>query len=160
DFIDIDIERDTPLFIDPYFIGKKKDVWSTDVTLTIRSFFQRIIDLIIDEQEDEARELFNHLHETNDTCLGLSLGRPDGNGVGDGDANAIFDNLLESRAVETGLIQDIEDSILFVDNFGKDKLSDMTTNIIAGHLLSYTQEQCDLHGIPLTQGISSKYYWS
>ena len=160
DFVDIDTNEDLPLFLDPFFLGKKQDNWSIDATLTLRSFFQRVIDLIRNGNENNAKELFEHLHEPNSTCLGMSVGNPRGRGVGNQDTDKIYDNLLRSRAIQTGLIQDIEDNILFVDNFGKDKLSDMTTNIITSHLITYTQNQCKLHNIPLTTGISSDYFWN
>lgn len=160
DFVDIDFTTDTPLFLDPFFLSKKADNWSTQATLTLRSFFQRVIDLIRAGNEIEAKELFDHLHEPNTTCLGLSRGNPQGKGVGAGDTDKIYESLLRSRAIQTGLIQDIEDNILFVDNFGKDKLSDMTTNIITKHLITYTQNQCRLHNIPLSQGVTSGFFWN
>lgn len=160
DFVDIDISKDTPLFLDPFFLGKRKDRWSIEATLTIRSFFQKLIDLIRSDRIPEAKLLFDYLHEENSTCLGMSTGRPEGRGVGDMDASKIFEKLLESRAIQTGLIQDIEDNILFVDNFGKDKLSDMTTNIIKAHLIEYTVAQCELHNIPLTDNVPSGHFWS
>ena len=160
DFVDIDTNEDLPLFLDPFFLGKKQDNWSVDATLTLRSFFQRVIDLIRNGEENQAKELFEHLHEPNSTCLGMSLGNPRGRGVGNQDTDKIYDSLLRSRAIQTGLIQDIEDNILFVDNFGKDKLSDMTTNILTSHLIKYTQNQCNLHNIALTSGISSDYFWN
>ena len=160
DFVNIDTNKDTPLFLDPFFLGKRKDNWSSEATLTLRSFFQRLIDLIRDGDDRNARLLFEYLHEPNSTCLGMSEAEPEGNGVGNEDALKIYDNLLESRAVQTGLIQDIEDNILFVDNFGKDKLSDMTTNIIKKHLIEYTQRQCALHEIPLNNNVPSGFYWS
>ena len=126
----------------------------------MRSFFQRVIDLIRAGNENEAKELFDHLHEPNTTCLGLSRGNPQGKGVGAGDTDKIYDSLLRSRAIQTGLIQDIEDNILFVENFGKDKLSDMTTNIITKHLIEYTQNQCKLHNIPLSAGVNSGFFWN
>jgi hypothetical protein len=160
DFVDIDTNEDLPLFLDPFFLGKKQDNWSIDSTLTLRSFFQRVIDLIRSGNEDGAKELFDHLHEPNSTCLGMSIGNPRGRGVGNQDTDKIYDSLLKSRAIQTGLIQDIEDNILFVDNFGKDKLSDMTTNIITNHLIIYTQNQCKLHNIPLLPSVSSGYFWN
>ena len=160
DFVDIDPTCDIPLFLDPFFLSKKQDIWSYQATLTIRSFFQQLIDLIRNGNEAEAKELFDHLHEPNSTCLGTSVGTPQGRGVGNKDTDKIYENLIKSRAIQTGLIQDIEDNILFVDNFGKDKLSDMTTNIITKHLIQYTQNQCELHNIPLTSGIASGYFWN
>jgi hypothetical protein len=160
DFIDIDTKTDIPLFLDPFFLSIKKDNWSIEATLTLRSFFQQLVDLLRDNNLEEAKVLFQNLHEPNSTCLGMSKGDPSGNGVGEGDTVNIYESLLESKAIQTGLIQDIEDNILFVDNFGKDKLSDMTTNIIKKHLIDYTQSQCNLHEIPITQGVPSGYYWS
>ncbi|AZI26333.1 hypothetical protein EA772_13640 [Pedobacter sp. G11] len=160
DFVDITPSSDTPLFIDPFFLGKKQDNWSIEATLTLRSFFQKVIDLIRNDRADDAKDLFAHLHEPNSTCLGMSVGNPRGRGVGDEDTSNIYESLLKSKAIQTGLIQDIEDSVLFVDNFGKDKLSDMATNIIAWHLIVYTQNQCLLHGIPLTQNVASSFFWN
>jgi hypothetical protein len=160
DFIDIDITKDIPLFLDPFFLGNRQDKWSSEATLTLRSFFQKLIDLTKEGNEKSARELFEYLHEPNSTCLGMSIGIPEGKGVGKGDSSKIYDNLLKSKAIETGLLQDIEDNILFVDNFGKDKLSDMTTNIIRKHLIIYTQAQCNLHNIPITENVPSEFYWS
>ncbi len=160
DFVDIDVTRDLPLFLDPFFLGLRKDKWSTEATLTLRSFFQKLIDLIRNGDEDNAKALFDYLHEENSTCLGMSVGEPGGKGVGQGDSLKIYENILKSKAIQTGLIQDIQDNILFVDYFGKDKLSDMTTNIIKSHLIEYTIAQCNLHNIPVTNNIPTGFFWS
>ncbi len=160
DFVDIDVEIDTPLFIDPFFLGLKKDNWSTEASNTIRNFFQRVINLIRDGDLENAKQLFIHLHEPNSTCLGVSRGTPQGRGVGSVGTDGIFRSILESRAIQSGLIEDLEDNILFVDGFGKDKLSDMTTNIIRKHLIEYTIGQCKLHGIPMQSDVPSEFYWN
>lgn len=160
DFIDIDTDRDIQLFIDPFFLSKRKDRWSHEASKTIRSFFEHTLNLIRNKNLDEGKELFDHLHEPNSTCLGLSKGKPQGRGVGDKDTIDIFDNLVKSKAVQTGLIQDIEDNLIFVDGFGKDKLSDMTTNIIRKHLIEYTQAQCKLNKIPLNPNVPSGFFWN
>jgi hypothetical protein len=158
DFVDIDVKRDLALFIDPFFLNKRKANWSIKATLTIRSFFQTLIDCIRDNRIHEAKQLFRHLHEPNATCLGLSRGNPQGRDVGMEDTDRIFDSIIKSRAVQTGLIQDLEDNHLFVENFGKDKLSDMTINIIRKHLIDYTVSQCILNGIPVRENIPTGFY--
>jgi len=160
DFVDIDILKDIPLFIDPFFISLRKDNWSIETSRTIRDFFQKVIDFIRQNNIRDGKELFSHLHEPNTTCLGMSRGIPMGRGVGFGDTNDIFESIVRSRAVQTGLIQDLEDNLLFVEGFGKDKLSDMTTNIITNHLIEYTQKQCNLHNIQLTRDVPSGFYWN
>jgi hypothetical protein len=160
DFVDIDPSMDTPLFLDPFFLSKRKDRWSFEASNTIRDFFQRVIDLIRSNRIAEAQRLFQHLVEPNATCLGLSRGRPKGRGVGAVNTAHIFDRLIRSRAIQSGLIRDIEDHVLFVENFDKDRLSDMTTNIIRKHLIAYTQIQCELHGIPLADDVPSGFFWN
>ena len=78
----------------------------------------------------DAEELFSHLGETNEVCLGFSKFAPQGKGMGPSDATRIFKSLKVSKALRTGIMEDIEDFRIFVDNVDKDKMSDMTANII------------------------------
>jgi hypothetical protein len=90
DFVDINTNQDLPLFLDPYYLSIRNDSWSLNTTRTIRSFFSHFLTLMRANQDDLARELFSHLHEPNETCLGMSLGIPSGRGIGTQDANDIF----------------------------------------------------------------------
>lgn len=160
DFVNIDITRDLPVFLDPFFLSLRQDNWSIEATRIIKSYFQRVLDLLNQGNNQQARALFVHLGEVNETCLGLSQGNPMGRGVGEGDSDDLFDSIAGSVAAQTGLIQDLQDNILFVEGFGKDKLSDMTTNIIRKSLIEYTQNQCRLHNIPLSKDVPSGFYWN
>src|ERR1041384_748601 len=160
DFVDIDPTQDLPLFVDPYFLAQRNDAWSIDASRTIRSFFQHLVTLLNQNQTRAARDLFMHLGEPNETSLGLSRGKPKGRGIGAGDANKIFVSLLKSRAVQTGIAEDLEDVRIFVDGIDKDKDSDMTTNIIRRHVIEYTQRQCELWEIPVAPSIPSGFFWN
>ena len=46
DFVDIDTSGDLPLFLDPFFLGLRKDKWSIESTLILRSYFQEVINKI------------------------------------------------------------------------------------------------------------------
>jgi hypothetical protein len=158
DFVDVDISTDTPLFIDPFFLSIRSDNWSYEANSTIQSFFQRVIDLIVAGNLREAKTLFTFLKEPNETCLGLSKGTPEGRGVGKTDTDKMFNRIINSKAIETGLVEDLQDNAIFVEKMGKDKLSDMATNIIRRHLIEYTQNQCDLLDIPMVKSPTG-YYW-
>ena len=159
DFVDIDPSVDTPLFLDPYYISKCDFPFAIDAHATLRSYFEFLLALLRGKKVRQAEELFSYLGENNDVCLGMSRGKPNGHGMGPEDTAAIFKELLTSRAVRTGIMEDIEDFRIFVPNVDKDKVSDMTANIIRRHLIEYTKEQCELHGIPLTPSVPSGMYW-
>lgn len=159
DFVDIDPNKDFPVYLNPFVLSSRVDPFSVKVSRVINSFFQHNVSLIRLGKVNEARTNFNYLNEPNETCLGMSVSKPQGKGFGENNANSLFDSILQSKAIETGLVEHLEDTAIFISGIGKDKVSDMTTNIIRANLIEYSQDQCKLVGIPLSSNISSGYYW-
>jgi len=117
------------------------------------------MDAIRNGDENRGLELLSALREPNDTHLGVSKGKPAGRGLGPEQAGKVYLSLEGSKAIGTALITDLSDYAMFIDGIGPDKISDMTTNIIRGRLLTYTIDQCDLHGVPLTPSLPSGLIW-
>lgn len=159
DFVDVDTRRDTRLFVDPYAIEIKDDAWSRECARHIRSFFETLLRELRAENDGRVEHLASHLHEPQETFLGLSKGRPQGRGVGAEQAARIVSALRRSRAFETGLLTDLGEAELFVEGIGPDKISDLTTNVLRGPLLSYTAEQAGLWGMPLTRTANVGSVW-
>jgi hypothetical protein len=65
DFVDIDPGKDIPLFIDPYALSRRSDLWSLQCATAIRSFFDAAVQAIRAGNERYARLILNHLSEPN-----------------------------------------------------------------------------------------------
>jgi hypothetical protein len=160
DFVDVDTDRDKALYIDPVPLSRGSDEWSQDCNSAITSFFQAIVDAIRNDRGAEGLRLLDGLHEPNETSLGLSRGRPSGRGIGAIQARQLYERIRRSRAAQTGVLTELSDCELFVPLIGEDKISDITTNVIRRQLIQFTQAQCELHGIPLSDGIPSGFLWN
>ncbi|MGO6790807.1 hypothetical protein ACCS70_35790 [Rhizobium ruizarguesonis] len=147
DFVDVDLATDTPLYVDPYAIQIRNDEWSAKCGDAIRSFFTEVLGALRSNNDARVAHLMSHLGEPNETYLGQSVGAPSGRGVGSDKAARFAEALRRSRAFKTGVIADISEAELFIYGVGPDMISDLTTNVIRGHLAKYTKEQCDLLGI-------------
>ncbi|MEP3226924.1 MAG: hypothetical protein ABJO01_13190 [Parasphingorhabdus sp.] len=160
DFIDIHSERDVLLFVDPYAISLKSDVWSDLCMDHINSFFQSSVDLIHSGDEDAAKAVLSNLKEPKETGLGYGKSARRGRGVSGGKALDLYASLSRSRAAQTGLLTDLGEFDLFIDGIGPDGLSDITTNIIKRPLIEYTQKQCELWKIPMREGVAVPRIWN
>lgn len=158
DFIDIPLEKDILLFLDPYAFKITNDPWFDECNDLIVDYFQYLIQKIRAGEKSETLTLLDHLHEPNDSHLGFSRENPRGKAIGQVYASKLYRALTQSKAVKTGLLRDISDCELFIPNVSNDRISDMTTNIIRGKLIDYTQQQCLLHNIP-TRQVSSGMFW-
>lgn len=159
DFVNIDPELDTPLFIDTVLLRNRKDAWSKKASASIKIFFDHFLELLMSGKKERARELFDYLHEPNETCLGLSAGKPRGSAIGDKDGAKLFDIIEQNFSTINSHIENVEDLFIFVDGIGQDKISDIATNVIKSHLLEYTINQCNLWGIPLQDNVSTGFFW-
>jgi hypothetical protein len=158
DFVDVPLDGDIPLFIDPFAISQRVDRWSIEAHRSLVSFFQTIIDAIRSGNRNAARALLGNLREPNETRFGLSRGKPQGAGIGSEQADELYEALAASTAVKTGFLSSLEECELMVVGIGRDKISDLTTNVLRGHLAEYTRMQCDLWSIP-TQQVALAAWW-
>jgi hypothetical protein len=158
DFVDVHLNRDMPLFVDPFAISQMPNRWGIDAHATLVAYFQTVIDRIREGQNDDAHRLLSFLSEPNETRLGLSRGRPQGAGIGARQADDLFRALSQSQAVRTGFITSLEECELMIEGIGRDKISDLTTNVLRGHLAVYTKIQCELHGIPMRRVAAGPFF--
>ena len=158
DFVDVDVHGDVPLYVDPRAIRLLPTQWGQECVSLVQNYFHSIIDAIKRGDRPSALRLLAVLREPNETHLGLSRGRARGRGMGKHLAQEVYSALEKSRAVESGLLTDLEDTILLVDGIDRDIVSDISTNIIRAPLIVYTQEVCGRYGIP-TEDVDSGPLW-
>jgi len=159
DFVDVDISGDVRLFVDPRALRLLKTDWATDCVALIQNFFHTVLQAIQEGEHEHARGLLSALKEPNETHLGLSRGRAQGRALGHKSAREVWEALSKSEAVRTGLLEDLEDTILMVPGISSDIVSDMATNIIREPLIRYTQDVCAYYGIPVQVDVDSGPLW-
>ena len=139
------------MFVDPRAIRIQRGELVDDCIACLVSFFTEVLDAIRLADPEKVRRLMRQLGEPNETHLGYSRGRSRGRGLRGTRGDAIADAITSSKAAETGLLRDLEDTAFLVPGVGRDLLSDMTTQIIRGPLIEYTQRMCDYYEIPMQQ---------
>lgn len=150
DFVDVDCENDLKVYIDPRALRLLPSTWAQECVSLIQNFFQHVLDEIRSGSNSHALRLIEGLSEPNETHLGLSRGKSRGRGIGRYSAYDVWSALSKSEAVKTGLLTDLEETILFIRGIGTDLLSDMATNIIRAPLIEYTGQTCLYYGISTT----------
>ena len=159
DFVDIDLATDTPLFLDPGAFYDGEGRFAEDCSRDIEAFFEAILHAAGTGDWDLGMRLLKGLREPDEISLGFSDGPPRGRGVGQHQAEQIFEAVLRSKAVQSGMIRDLNDALMFVPGIGPDKVSDMTTNIVRRHLIEYTQNQMALYGIEIKTLMPTGLLW-
>jgi hypothetical protein len=158
DFVDVDTVKDTPVYIDPSCMRWLADDWNRQCNIMLTTYFDSVLDAVRLDDKDRVLGLLGKLREPNETHLGISKGKSAGRALGPKSIRVLAAKLAESRAAHTGLIEDLEDTALFIDGVGKDVISDITTNIIRGTLILYTQSVAQYYGIPLEE-VPSGFVW-
>ncbi len=159
DFVDVDYNKDTRLFLSPKALANLPSDWGEECVHLVQDFFITVLTHIKHGRHGAAEELLQTLKEPNETHLGLSKGKSKGRALGESSAHDVWNALTHSKAAKSGLVTDLEDTALLIDGIGIDIISDITTNIIRGPLIEYTKVVSEQYGIPLSAGIPSGPVW-
>lgn len=160
DFVDVPLDTDIAVFVDPAALRSLESPWGCECTSLVQHFFDAVLSHIKRGQDAQARKLLSSLKEQNEFHLGFSSGKPKGRAFGDKSAESIWGALSTSTASTTGLLKDLEDTCLLIDGIGRDMISDAVCNIIRGPLIRYTQQTCTYYGIPMSAGVDSGPIWN
>lgn len=117
DFVNINTNKDTRLYVDPYAIEIRDDELSDELKFHITTFFEDVLKSLRKGDATRAQYLTENLHEPRETFLGVSKGKPRGRGVGREQADKMLSKLTSSRAYKTGLLTDLAETGLFIKKY-------------------------------------------
>lgn len=156
EFVNVALNKDNLLFIDPCMINAWNDEWAVRANKTMHSFFNKFYQAYRDNDMLLKHSLLSHAREENATRLGY--GRGD-NGKG----NTAQGLLKDFRPLET-LINEIDtigipqDLTIFIPGFAEDGFSDLLTNILHAELNEFTLRQMKKYNIQ-PNGTTDFYTW-
>lgn len=136
EIVQLRFKYDNKLFIDPYRINESESELLARAKQKIIKFFELFFQCIEQKDIKTVEMMGKYLHEINATKLGYGAERNSSGGKGfcKKDLLHIFNEAIKIR----DYIEDMIDVLIFTQNVGPDKISDLTTNIIYEELLEYT----------------------
>lgn len=155
EFVDVIVDDDNLLFIDPMLIETSGDVWSKEARMSIQLFFDAFFEAYRKKDILRKSELLSHAGEQNGTRFGY--GRGD-NGKGN-TVNGLIDIFtpLENLIQEISTLRKVEDIPILIPNFAEDRLSDLLTNILHELLNAFTLQQMKKYNV---QSNGNVCFWS
>jgi hypothetical protein len=135
---------DTRLFLDPHLLKNCKIKEFKKSREKIKKYYENIIRLLLAHREKNDRawkEAFKRLRfkETKGVFIGYGIHGGDGNAIGAGLANCLINTATEIINMGIHDPEIFELIGLFEEDFGADRLSDMTIDVIKKDICKYTQ---------------------
>ena len=151
DFIDINLDTDTELYIDPTLIDRLPTSWCIETKKILQNYFDNVFECCKTKNYARLDKLVAFGKEPNETKLGLSVAQSCGKGSKPDSLRNIFRTVAEQCLIEKGLVEKPSELCVFVNNFAEDRMSDLITNIIRGQLYKFTTQQCKKLNINMSQ---------
>lgn len=153
DFVDVHVDRDNLLFIDPSAIrvaARNGDVYGKSADASLTAFFNEVLrqlrsPVAADHLKGEAN--LQNFGEISATRLGLSRKGTDGHGAAEKLGTRMWEELLKNPLCQLAVatLKFVEDIPLFVEGIDRDITSDLTARIILETLESFTADMVIKH---------------
>lgn len=150
-FVNVNVTRDNRLFVDPFAITMQAASgipWASTASRKMTSFFDRVLECIADTALHlEGEKSLSTFAEPKETRLGMAATGFDGSGTGPIIGRRMWRALLGSPlcSQDVGVLCLIEHIAIYVDDVSNDRISDLTTRIVAEELIGFTQDQMAIH---------------
>lgn len=156
DWFDPILFTDTKLFIDPLLISQRVHPKFREADTEINKFFFEAFKIAAQCQRVKSDLKYRTLAkmlifpEVNELNLGYSKSLR-GAGAGKGFAKDIMDGIFNSIDLGITDLNRFENIGLFSEGIGRDRISDISANILKEYFINYTQEVCRKHGIKMIE---------
>jgi hypothetical protein len=151
-WLDIRMDRDIELFIDPFFVFRSEIPIFSNAKQKFLDFFQAAFELAHEAKRSgialKKLESLLKFPEVMEIRLGLSIGDV-GAGPGSRFAKACAGALVKLAAQGYNGLDHFEEIEIFTKGIGPDGISDAAANILKYELIQYTQEICNEFSIPM-----------
>jgi len=151
------LDEDIPLYVDPFLLWKSPSMQDNSLHLSITNCFNYLGYLLNKDKESDAIAMLIHASECDEVGLGNSKAKT-GKRIGEKMAQAILNTFKTIPQINKSGFTHFEEIQLLVDNFSKDRVSDIACNFIQSFLIDFTIEQCEKYGIPIEKTTLSNVY--
>lgn len=138
--VDISLVCDMPLFIDPMLIFNSDEPEYQKLHQEMIQFFSFLYEKSAQGLTSKEISAWFNFSEVPNNWLGYSLVGNKGLALGKKYATFLYENIsfaIEDNSISKG--KHIEKAMLLYDGSGKDKISDLTVNLIKHYLCEYTE---------------------
>lgn len=160
-YVDINLEKDMLLFIDPSRLKlvDNSNFNAVKADLKVKNYYKEAIDSYRNGYKEKALQLIGHDGELSQLGFGYSQHDLNGNGATPKMLDKVFQKIVESpKILEDGLTSEGIIFHLFTDNFGPDRFSDLNGSIIKQELVKFTQSIVKKYGLEVTEVNLGKGY--
>ena len=152
------LDEDIPLYVDPFLLWRSPSLQDNALhTAAVNSF--NYLGHLNKSDPVAAEEMLINLSECDEAGLGNSHTKK-GKRIGSASAKRILALFSQIPHYAKCGFTHFEEIQFFVENFAKDRISDMFCNFIKSFLIDYTIQQCHQVGIPLVSTPTTVYRYT
>jgi len=150
------LDEDIPLYLDPFLLWRSPSQQDNALHTAIINSFNHVGNLEKQGKHSQAIETLTQLSECDEVGFGHSHTR-EGRRIGKETAAEILELFRTIPEYERRGFTHFEEIQFFVDHISKDRISDITCNLLKSFLIDYTIQQSDTYRIPLSKSSANVY---
>jgi hypothetical protein len=155
EWLDPILERDTPLFVDPFAIFADSDEAWRQAHDTIVDYFHSAFEMLAKSNLRRSHQYYRRtlilmeFPEPKEFRLGYASKSADGSGSGPGLARLVVEAM--GQAIQRGLedMRHFEELGVLIEGINRDRIGDITCNLLKPRFIEYTQNVCHSLDIPM-----------